>query len=310
MEKFFRDFWKENKTEIISFTLLRIFSFIQVLFWPYAFSRVINILSNSPAQWQIAVLWAGAMMGNKVAEDFVRIKAKYELEKMGSKLQISLATFFSEQTELKDGKKTGESVQAIKKASEDVDELLDFYRDNLLRMPVNLIIIPIVLLQANLIYLVLLVIYAGCYLFINHVLHKIYQKRLKKYFEAAETFWGTTYRKTPEVWREREDGYAFANEIHEEGNELYEKEVSANKINMIRWVAIQAFSSAFIGGMVLFVIDRIINGIAPVGTLILVTAYFQETQLTLNIITTTINQITNLRLSLKRLSEAVKIRET
>ena len=307
MKKFFEGFLNNNKGKILIFSFLRIFAFIQVLFWPYAFSKIINILSENAGEWRIAVFWAGAMIFNKVLENFIRIKAKYELEKLGSRLKISLATFFTEKTRIRNERKTGESVQAIKKASEDIDELICFYKADLLKLPVNMIVIPFMLWRANVDYLILLIIYSAFYLLINHIFQRIYDKRLEIFFKAAEVFWGTTYRKAPEVWRQREDGYAFANQVDQEGSELYKKEIYANKVNMWRWAIIQAFSDAFIGGVILFVIYKIVNNIAPIGTLILVTVYFQEVRTALNIVTSAVNRMNWVKVSLKRLNKAVRI---
>jgi len=308
MKQFFKEFWRKNKGSIVFFSLLRVLSFAQVLFWPYAFSKVVNILSNEPENWEMAFYWAGAMIINKVAEDFVRIKAKYEIEKISNKLQIELATFCTENTELREGRKTGESVQAIKKAYEYIDSMLDFYRNKLLKLPVDFIIIPIILWRANISYLVLLSIYVVSYLVFNYFLHRIYHARMKGYLKAAEVFWGTAYRKAPEVWREREDGYVFADQVEKEGEDLFIKQTAADRINMWRWALTQAYSSAFIGGVVLFVAHKIISGVAPLGTLVLVVGYFREIQTTLGVITTAFNNFTQVKLSLSRLSKSVKIR--
>lgn len=307
MEKFFKNFLQEHKSQIFLFSLFRIFSFVQILFWPYAFSKIINIISQNPDNWQEAGFWAGLMILNKVTEDFVRLRSKFGLEKIGAKLKISLATFFSEKTEIRKGKKTGEAVQAVKKASEDIKSLVDFYKEYILQLPVNLIIIPLILLQANIDYLLLLVVYGIAYLTIDYFTIKLYSRKLKKYFKSAEVFWGTTYRKTPEVWREREDGGTFAERIDQEGKELYKDIVSADNINNWRWILLQALSSATIGAAILFVLYKIVTNTAPVGDLILVSAYLQETQRTLNVITSTLTRLIQTRISLKRLNKAVKI---
>ena len=308
MKQFFKEFFQGYQRKIIGFSFLRVFSLVQELFWPYAFSRIINKMSENPENWRTAVIWAGVMILNKILEDFIRLKAKFELEKIGTKLEISLATFFSEKTEIRNGKKTGESVQAIKKASEDIYSLIEFYKDNLLRLPVNLIIIPFILFRANTSYLIFLIIYGALYLGIDYFALNLYQKKLKKYFKAAEVFWGTTYRKAPEVWRQREDGYVFAEEVDHQGESLYQKTVSADNIERWRWSALQAFSSASIGAVILFVLYRIINNTTPVGDLILVAGYFEEMQGTLNIFTSALTQVIHTKISLKRLSRAVKIK--
>ncbi len=306
MEKFFKNFLQEHKSQIFLFSLFRIFSFVQILFWPYAFSKIINIMSQNPDNWREAGLWAGLMILNKITEDFVRLRSKFGLEKIGAKLKISLATFFSEKTEIRKGKKTGEAVQAVKKASEDIKSLVDFYKEYILQLPVNLIIIPLILLQANIDYLILLLVYGIVYLTIDYFAIKVYNRKVKKYFRAAEVFWGTTYRKTPEVWREREDGGIFAERIDQEGKELYKTIVSADNIDNWRWVLLQALSSATIGAAVLFVLYKIVTNTAPVGDLILVSAYLRETQGTLNVITSALTRLIRTRISLKRLNKAVK----
>lgn len=307
MEKFFKNFLQEHKSQIFLFSLFRIFSFVQILFWPYAFSKIINIMSQNPDNWREAGLWAGLMILNKITEDFVRLRSKFGLEKIGAKLKISLATFFSEKTEIRKGKKTGEAVQAVKKASEDIKSLVDFYKENILQLPVNLIIIPLILLQASADYLLLLLVYGIAYLTIDYFAIKLYNQKIKKYFKAAEVFWGTTYRKTPEVWREREDGGVFAERIDQEGKELYKAIVSANNINNWRWILLQSLSSAIIGAAVLFVLYKIVTNTAPVGDLILVSAYLRETQGTLNVVTSSLTRLIQTRISLKRLNKAVKI---
>lgn len=264
-------------------------------------------MSQNPDNWREAGLWAGLMILNKITEDFVRLRSKFGLEKIGAKLKISLATFFSEKTEIRKGKKTGEAVQAVKKASEDIKSLVDFYKENILQLPVNLIIIPLILLQASVDYLLLLLVYGIAYLTIDYFAIKLYNRKVKKYFKAAEVFWGTTYRKTPEVWREREDGGVFAERIDQEGKELYKTIVSADNIDNWRWVSLQALSSATIGAAVLFVLYKIVTNTAPVGDLILVTAYLRETQRTLNVITSSLTRLIRTRISLKRLNKSVKI---
>ncbi len=307
MRKVFKDLWQQHRVKIIVFTILRLFSYIQVLFWAYAFAKVVNIMTNNPGQWRTAMVWAAAMVVNKVAEDFVRIKAKYELEKIGVRIQISLSSFFSRKTELKDGRRTGESVQAIKRAAEHIDELLDFYREDLLQLPVNFIIIPIILYRASPIYLLFLAVYVVLYLIINQVMQTAYFERMKKCFKAAEIFWGTTYRKAPEVWRQREDGYAFSREINKEGDELYDKETLANNINMWRWAAVMSLSSAIRGGVILFILYNVVQNVTPLGNLVLVNGYFLETQNTLNIITLAIDKASRSRLAFTRLGKALKI---
>ena len=306
MREFFKKFLREHKRQVIIFSFFRIFSFAQILFWPYAFSKVINIISQNPENWREATFWAGLMILNKITEDVVRLRSKFGLEKIASRLKISMATFLSEETKIRKGKKTGEAVQAIKKASEDLESLVASYKNEALQLPINLIAIPLILLQTNIAYLILLIIYGVLYLTIDYFTVKAYRKKLKIYFKAAEIFWGTTYRKTPEIWRQREDGDTFAHQIEKEGEKLYKAIISSNNANNWRWVLLQTLSSASLGAAVLFALYRVVILGAPVGDLILVSAYFRETQGTLNIITSAVTRIIQTKISLKRLDEAVK----
>ncbi len=308
MKKFFTKFFREYQVQIFIFSLLRVFSFAQILFWPYAFSKIVNIMSENPENWRGAFIWAGVMVVNKVLEDFLRLKSKFELEKIGTKLRISLASFFSENTELRENKKTGESVQAIKKAAESIDSLIELYRTHILQLPINFIVIPIILWRASPDYLIMLTIYAALYLVLDRFLLKIYQEKLQKHFVASEIFWGTTYRKTPEVWRARENAHDFAEDLRREGDKFYEKAVSSCSMRRWRWTILQSLSSLSVGLVVLFVLFRIKNNIAPVGNIILITSYFQKMQTTLNILTSTFSEVLGAKLSLKRLGEAVKIK--
>lgn len=308
MREFFKDFFREHRVRISLYSLLRIFSFCQVLFLPYAFSKIVNILSSNPDNWREAIPWTVLMILNGLTDDFVRLRAKFGLENIGSKLKISLATFLSQKTAIRKGKKTGEAVQAVKKTSEDIESLISFYKNDALQLPVNLIVIPLVLFNASRDYLILLLVYGVLYLIIEYFVVKIYRRELRKYFEAAEVFWGTAYRKTPEIWRKREDDHAFARNLEKEGRELYQATVLANNANNWRWIFLQCLSSASIGVAVLFVIYKIITNTAQVGDLILVSAYFERTQEALNIITLGITYIIETKVSLKRLNEAVKIK--
>lgn len=307
MKKFFKGFFQEHKARVFFFSFWRIFSFGQALFWPYAFAKIVNIMSQNPDNWREAGFWAGLMILNRITEDFVRLRSKFGLEKIGVKLKISLATFFSKKTKIRKGKKTGEAVQAVKKASEDIESLINSYKDDMLQLPINLIVIPLVLLRASKDYLLLLILYGVLYLTIDYFAVRIYNQALRKYFKAAEVFWGTTYRKTPEVWRQREDGGIFMRAIDRQGKSLYKSIIIAKNTNNWRWIALQALSSASIGAAVLWVLYKIVNGVAPIGDLILVTAYFEKTQGTLNIVTDTLTRTIQTRISLKRLDKAVKL---
>jgi len=309
MKVFFQKFFQEHRKQILFFSFLRIIAFIQVLFWPYAFAKVINIVSINPKAWHSAIGWIVLMGLNKITEDWVRLRSKFGLEKIGAELKISLATFFSRKTEIREGRKTGEAVQAVKKASEDIEVLVNFYKDKILQLPINLVIIPIIFWQASKDYLFLLIAYGLLYLLIDYFSLKIYYQNLKRYFKKAEIFWGTTYRKTPEVWRQRENGCIFADTITEEGKDLYQAIISAVNVNNWRWIILQSLSSASRTAAVFLVVYKIFKGRAPIGDLIIVNAYLQKTQTTLNIITDTLINLIRTKISLKRLGKAVKIKE-
>lgn len=308
IKQFFRNFFQEHKIWIIFSSFWRLISFIQVLFWPYAFAKIVNIMSQNPENWKQAIFWTGLVTVNWISEDFIRLRSKLGLEKIAAKLRIDLAAFFAKKTKLRKGKKTGESVQAIKKVSESFESLINFFKDGALQLAVNFIVIPIVLSASNLEYLLLLGIYAIVYLIIDCFAVKFYHEKLKKYFRAAEIFWGTTYRKTPEIWRKREDGADFSQKIKQDGKKFYQANVSALNTNNWRWTVLQTLSSATIGFSVLFVIYKIVNGLTPVGDLILVSSYFIKTQETLNIISDSFSKIVEIKTSLKRLEVAVKIK--
>jgi len=252
--------------------------------------------------------WVLAIAINKVSEDLIRLRSKYGLEKLGTKLEILLTTFFSEETRIIKGKKTGEAVQTIKKAGEHINALILFYKENALLLPVNFVVIPIILFKANPQYLILLTIYVLLYLIIDYFALARYCKKLKSFFKTSEIFWGTAYRKAPDVWRQREDGKGFTEEIDQEGEMLYEATISADNTNKWRWFLLQALSSISICGSVFFVVYKIANDSTHVGDLVLVTAYFQQLQLTLNVITTALTNIVQTKMSLERLKKAVEIK--
>jgi len=308
MKRFFKSFFRENKAQIIISSFFRLFAFVQVLFWPYAFSKIVNIISANPERWREAILWTMLMIANKAMEDFIRLRSKFGLEKIGADLKISLAIFFSHKTEVQEGRKTGEAVQAVKRASDNISSLVDFYKDNILQLPVSFIIIPLILIKASTAYFLILVIYGILYLAIDCLMAELYKRKLRSYFKADEVFWGTTYRKAPEAWRQREDGHNFAQKIHQEGQDLYNATVSSLDIDSWRWTILQALSSISLGAVILLVLYKISTSSTPVGDLILVTGYFQEAHNTFNIITSTISYAIQTRLSLKRLDKIVKIK--
>lgn len=310
MEVFFiKHFFQKNKKLIVWFSFLRIIDFLLILFWPYAFAKMVNIISNDPNDWRLALWWAIPMIIVQISEDFIRLLGKLGLSNIANKLKIELATFFSEKTEIKNGKRTGEAVQTVRRASDAIENLVNYYKDKMLQLPVNLIVIPIILFSANPQYLIFLIVYIGLYLLIEYFAVRNFQKKTKQYFNSAEAFWGTTYRRTPDVWRQREDGFEFIQEIEEQGELMYKDGVATNKTNHWRWIWIQALSSVSIGGAILFVIYKIVLGTTHVGDLILVSSYFAMTQESLNIISDAFTNLIQTKIALERLDEAVGIKD-
>lgn len=308
MKQFFKDFLKRHRARIFGFSVLRIIDFLQILFAPYVLAKIINIVTQNSGNWQQASFWTIVFLINGAAEDVVRLQGKLGLEKIAIRFKLALATFFSEETEIRKNKKTGQAVQAIRRAGDVIQGLMNFYKDNLLQLPVNFIIIPLVLWSANINYLILLIIYIVLYFMIECLMYSIHHKKLQKFFKASEIFWGTTYRKTPEVWRQREDEQSFIQQMDREAENLYKADANAIGINNWRWIFLQVLSSATIGIAVLLVVYKIFNNSAPIGDLILVSSYFTKTQETLNIVTSSITRLLHTKTSLKRLDQAVKIR--
>ena len=307
IKKFFVEFLQKHKNPIVLFSFLRILDFIQCLFSPYAFAKIINIIGQDPSNWKQASFWGMLFLINSSTENFVRLRGKLGLEKIAVKLKLSMSTFFSEKTKIRKNKKTGQAVQAVKMASDDIQSSVNFYKDNILQLPVNFIIIPLVLFKANIDYLILLMVYIALYLIIECLTVPIYNQKLQKFFKASEAFWGTTYRKAPEVWRHREDGEELTKTMNREKNALYKADTAAIKINNWRWIFLQSTSSIAIGIGVLFVLYKIVNNGAQIGDLVLVSSYLGQTQGTLNMISDTINRFLHAKTSLKRLGEAVEI---
>lgn len=306
MKTFFKRFLKKYKWGFLWFSVLRIFAFLQVLFWPYAFSNIINILIKNSNEWQQVLLWASAMVINEIAKDFIRLRSKLGLKKLGAKLQISFVAFLAKKTKLREGIKTGEAVQIIRQTYLTMEALINYYKNSLLKLPVSLIVIPIVLLKTSTDYFILIVIYAFLYLIINHFCTIIYAQKLHKHFKSEEAFWGTTYRKVPEVWREREDSLNFKENISKQAKELYRSMISLAETETTWWILVQILSSISLGIAILFVLFRIKNGTAPIGDLILVSSYLQQTQESLNVMTGITDRITRVRTSLKRLDDSVE----
>lgn len=308
LKNFFKDFFKENRWGITWFSIVRMFAFCQILFWTFAFSKIIDILSKGIDNWRAVLPWIAALVLNKIAEDFIRLRSKYSLQKLGVELELRLATFFTEKTELCKGVKTGEAVQRTKRASDTIKSAAKYYKDSLLQLPVNLVVIPIILFTACIDYFIIFVVYIITYLLIDYFANTFYLKEAEDYFRASEVFWGTAYRKTPEVWRERADGADFREQIEQEGDDLYKERMEMENINNWRWVAVQILSSASKGLIIIYAFYLVLKQQAPIGDLVLVSGYFAQVQSSLNVITTAAQQIGDLRISLNRLAEAVRLK--
>jgi ABC-type bacteriocin/lantibiotic exporter with double-glycine peptidase domain len=306
LSKFSKDFIQKNRIKLIWFSFWRIVAFIQVLFWPFALSKIVDILTENPVEWQKALPWLAILVVNNIIEDFIRLRSKYGLQVITTDLEVNLATFFTKNTEVCDDVKTGEAIQRVKKATETINTLATHYRNNLLQIPVNLVIIPLIFLKVNGIYFSFLATYIILYLMTNYIWSSIYLKETQDCFQAAETFWGTTYRKAPEIWRNREDEKEFKKELRKEAKDLFKERLDMENIRNWGWVFVQVLSSLSVGIMVIYVFHFITKGSAPVGDLVLVTGYFSEMQTSLNILTTTATQSIDLKISLNRLEQAVR----
>ena len=308
MKGFSRNFFKQYKFQIFGYSLLRIFSFAQVLFWPFAFAKIINIMTKNPDNWHQALAWAGLMLVNKVLEDIIRLRSKYGLETIATELKIKLAVFLTEETKIRKNIKTGEAIQAIKKTSETVETLMMFYKESLLQLPVNFIVIPMILLNANVDYLFILVVFTALYLLIEYFASKPYRRRLEAFLKSAEAFWGTTYRKAPDIWRKRAKMDGFSKQIEKQGRKLDKNTDAFLNTNNWRWIAIQTLSSATIGLSVLLIIYRTINDSTSIGDLILVTGYLGQIQGSLNIVSSGISYFSQAKLALNRLYKAIEFK--
>ncbi len=308
MKRFFKDFFKRNIKAIVFFSFVRIISLCQVLFWPFAFAKILNILSENINDWDQALYWIIAMGINKVLEDALRLRSKFGLEKIGYKLKIELANFSTEKTEIRNGIKTGQAVQAVKNITDEIENLMIFYKDSFLSLPVNIIAIPIILLSANVQYFYILILFITLYLLVDRLTAKQYFKKLRRFFRAAEIFWGTTYRKAPEIWRHRENEQDFEKELDREGRALNKAKLIASKSNHWRWWWLQSLSSVSKTSAVLYVAYGIAKRFAHVGDLVLVSSYFGKIQVSLNIVTSTANRVNATKIALKRLNKVVKVK--
>jgi len=309
MKKFLENFFRENKARILGFSFLRILSYIQVLFWPFALAKILDLMTSTPINWHEAGLWVCLMIFNKVLEDIVRLRSKLGLETIINDLKIKLTIFFTEKTEISKGTKTGEALQAIKNAIDTAESLLFFYKESFFQLPVNLILIPMILLRASVDYFLILVFFVTLYLAIEYLIVRFFSKKLADYLRAAEVFWGTTYRKAPEVWREREENEIFSKDIRRQGKKLGEVTDSFYDISNWRWIALQVASSLSIGLSLGFVVYKIVNKTAPVGDLVLVIGYLAQIQESLNIVTNAISQVVQAKISLERLRRAIRIHD-
>lgn len=303
---FFKDFGRENKKEIVWASFWRLVACLQALFWPFAFAKVVNIMSEDPASWRRALLWVGALVANKALEDFIRLRSKYRLQTIIIKLKTELASFFTEETALKDGTRTGEAVQDVKRVTETTAGLASYYKNNFLQLPVNLVVIPFVLFRADVKYFIFIVAYTIFYLVLDYFWAGIYSESQEDTIKAGEEFWGATYRKAPDVWRGREDQESFTRLIRNKARTYSNRSVETQNIHYWRWTSVQILSSLSRGAAVIFVLYRVIKGKTPVGDLVLVNSYFARSQGSLNILTNTVRKIIDWRAALRELKEAVR----
>lgn len=306
IKKFFKDFFGDKKARFSWFSFLRIVASAQVLFWPFALSKVLDILGQGIENWRKALVWVLAMIINKMLEDPIRLKSKHGIQTIGSELRLSLATFFSQETKLRSGAKTGEAVQRIKIANDNINSVTIFYKDSFLEIPTNLIVITAVFWSLSPTYLYLLLAYVSLYLILDHFTTNYYLEEAREYFEASETFWGTLYRKTPDVWRGREDSDTFAEKANIESESLKKELVTMDKANITRWTMLQVLSSFFKSFALALVFFRITQDQAAIGSMVLVLSYFSSTQASLNRITSSLKLFSELKISLHRLSQVIE----
>lgn len=304
--KFFKKFLRKEWKPFTFFSLLRVFSFVQILFWPFALSKILDILGADIADWRGALPWVVAMIINKILEDFIRLRAKHGIQTVGSKLRINLVNFFSQETEIRSNVKTGEAVQRIKIVNDNISSATSYYKNSFLGIPVDLIAIPIIFFGMSPSYLYLLLTYIAIYLVIDRFTTSYYLQEAQEYFSASETFWGTLYRKTPDVWRGREERDIVGKKIDQEAQDLEKEIITMDRANVIRWTALQAISSFFKGLSLVLVFWRITQGETAIGDLVLVLSYISRTQSNLNKITSSNKLISELRMSLKRLGEVIQ----
>jgi len=308
LKDFFKKFLKENRGQFAQSSFWRIFGCIQTLFWPFAFAKIIDIIVQDPGSWKKVVPWVFAMVANKIIEDVIRLRSKYGLQELALLLRIDIVKFFTKQTKVRNDIKTGEAVQAVRNMADTVYNIGCLYKDKLIQLPINFIAIPIILFSSEVSYFILVLAYIALYLLVDYIAATFYLKEVKDSFKASEAFWGTVNRKAPDVWRQREDEFAFEKAIDEQGAKFYKEENEAQNVHHWRWVAIQALSSMFYGIAIVLVFYRIINDQAHVGDLVLVIGYFGQTQTSLNIVSDTIKQITDARIAFDELEESIEAR--
>lgn len=310
IKNFFQGFLKKNRKQIFWSSFWRFVACLQTLFWPFAFAKIVNIVSADLADWKRAIPWILALIINKALEDFIRLRSKYRLQKIIIKLKTALACFFTQETELRDGARTGEAVQDVKKVTEVTETLASYYKDSFLQLPVNLVLIPIILFKTEVKYFLFIIAYTLLYLVVDYFWAAIYAEAQEGSVKAGEELWGATYRKAPDVWREREDGQSYRDLISRKADDYFNRETETQNIHHWRWVSIQILSSLFRGAIIIFVLFRIIKKGAPVGDLILLDSYFSQTQSSLNILSTTVKYLIDWRAALGELGEALKEKTT
>ncbi len=306
LKEFFNNFWKQKKIKIIWYSFWRLVAFAQTLFWPFALSRVVNVLTQDPSNWEGALPWIAGMIINKVTEDMIRLRSKSGLENLSLDMTIDFTLFFTSRSEVKEDSRTGEAVQAIKRITEVLNGLLIYYKDNLLQLPVNFIVVPLVLFKTNIDYFILFLVYTFIYLLVDYFAAGFYSDEARDSFEVSEAFWGTAYRKIPDVWREREDGEKLKNTLEKQGEAFYKEASEALNIHYWRWTAVQVLSDLTQGFAVALIVYKIFHGQAEVGDLVLVIGYFQQTQSSLNIVTSANKIFTDLHIALRRLENSVQ----
>ena len=309
MQEFFKKFIRKNLRSVFFWSGIRILAIIQALFWPYGLSRVVNALSGVETRWDLAVFWALLMIGNSLVENFLRLRSKYNLENVSVKLSVDLARFFSKKTKIRPGVRTGEAVQAVKLASEKIQSVANFFKENGLQMPIDGIIIPLVLLNAKIQYFLILLFYVFFYVLADLAVLFFYRRKFNKLISASQAFWGTEYRRVPDLWRKRENADLVEREVDEAGESLYRQSVQAGNVMNWLWISVQTVSTLGKGLAILYVLRLILHSLVPLGDLVLVAGYFDRMHGTLNIFTHASVELATSVIVLRRLNQAVETRK-